>query len=117
MELLRLVVRYAHLVGFALLLGGFIVQYVSGRYRVDTVMRAGLGTMIVTGLVLAIPFPDDVDLDYPKLGVKLLIAVSVGALIGVAVTRERRGGAVPRPLFLGIGGLTLLNAAVAVFWR
>ena len=33
------------------------------------------------------------------------------------VTRERAEKAVTRPLFLSIGGLALLNAAVAVFWR
>jgi hypothetical protein len=117
METLRLVVRYLHLVGFALLLGGFVVQYLSGRFRVNVTMRTGLGTMIVTGLVLAVPFPDDVDLDYVKLGVKLVVALAIGPVFGVAVTRERRGAAVTRALFLVIGGLVLLNAAVAVFWR
>jgi hypothetical protein len=116
-ELLRLLLRYLHLVGFALLVGAWLAQYVTGTLRVNVVMRAGLGTMIGTGALLAIPFPSDVDLDYAKLGVKLLFALGVGALFGVAITRERAAKTVSRPLFLSIGGLALANAAVAVFWR
>lgn len=117
MEFLRLLLRYLHLVGFALLVGAWVAQYLTRKLRVNVPMRTGLGMMIGTGLVLAIPFPDGVELDYVKLGVKLAIALGIGALFGVAVTRERAEKAVPRPLFLSIGGLALLNAAVAVFWR
>jgi predicted Abi (CAAX) family protease len=116
-EFLRLLLRYLHLVGFALLFGGFVAQYLTGKPRVNVVMRTGLGTMIVTGLLLALPFPSDVDLNYVKLGVKLGVVLLIGPLFGVAVVRERRGQPVTRPLFLAIGGLTLLNAAIAVFWR
>lgn len=75
MEVLRLILRYLHLVGFALLLGAYAVQWVSGHRRVSVIMRAGLATMLTTGLLLAIPFPADVYLDYVKLAVKLGIAV------------------------------------------
>ena len=117
MEVLRLILRYLHLVGFALLFGAYVAQFVSGRLRVNVVMRTGLGTMLATGLLLAIPFPSDVDLDYAKLGVKLGIAVMIGATFGLEVTRERAGRVVPRPLFLTTGALILLDAGVAVFWR
>jgi len=117
LELLRLLLRYLHLIGFALLLGGFAVQYLAGRYHVSVVMRAGLGAMIGTGLLLAIPFPDDVELNYVKLGVKLVIALLIGAAFGVVITRERAGKVVGRGHFLGIGIMALINAAIAVFWR
>jgi hypothetical protein len=116
-EYLRLALRYLHLVGFALLVGAWTVQYLSGALRVTVPMRIGLGTMLGTGLLLAIPFPSDVELNYVKLGVKLLIAVGIGALFGVTVTRERAQKTVSRGLFAAIGGLALVNAAVAVFWR
>ena len=48
---------------------------------------------------------------------KLAIGVLIGAAFGVAVTRERAAKTVHRVHFLTIGGLVLLNAAVAVFWR
>jgi len=116
-EILRLALRYLHLIGFALLFGGFLAQYLTHTMRVTVVMRSGLGAMLATGLLLALPFPSDVDLNYVKLGVKLGVAVVIGALFGVSVTREKRGAVVSRGLFLTIGGLALLNAAIAVFWR
>jgi hypothetical protein len=117
MEYVRLALRYLHLVGFALLLGGWVVQYLAGKVNVGIPMRIGLGTLLGTGLLLAIPFPSDVELDYVKLGVKLAIAFGIGALFGIEGTRARAGRATGRGLFLAIGGLALLNAAVAVFWR
>ena len=43
--------------------------------------------MIGTGLLLAIPFPSGIHLDYVKLGVKLAIALGIGAIFGVIITQ------------------------------
>jgi hypothetical protein len=117
LEFLRLLLRYLHLTGFALLLGGFAAQYFGRRYQVNWVMRVGIGASLTFGALLAIPFPEGVELNYTKIAVKLGIGVLIGAAIGVAVVRERAGKAVSKGHFLGIGLMTLLNAAVAVFWR
>ena len=55
MEILRLVLRYAHLVGFALLLGGAVAQYLTGTIRMNAAMLWGAGIQVVTGLALAAP--------------------------------------------------------------
>lgn len=113
MELLRLVLRYIHLIGFALLLGGFAVQYLSGKTRINTSMLWGSVIQLATGVLLSAPFPADQELNYPKIGVKLLIAV----LIAVMVVLPRNRAEINKGHFLAIGGMTLLNAAVATFWR
>lgn len=117
LELLRSILVLTHLVGFAMLLGGFVVQFAGGRFEVGAVMRAGLGIAIGSGLILAIPFPSGIDLDHVKLAVKLGIAVVIGALIGVSVTATRRGRPASRALFATIGGLAFANAAVAAIWQ
>ena len=117
MEILRLALRYLHLVGFALLIGAWAVQYFGGRTNITIPMRVGLGTILGSGLLLAIPFPSGIHLNYVKLAVKLGIAVCVAVLFGIEGTRARGGRTVGRGLFGAIGGLALLNAAVAVFWR
>jgi hypothetical protein len=117
MEYLRLALRYVHLVGFALLLGAWTVQFLAGRFRITIPMRVGMGMLLFGGLLLAIPFPAGIHLDYVKLAVKLGIAVGIGALFGVEGTRARAGRTVGRGLFGAIGVLALLNAAIAVFWR
>ncbi len=114
-EVLRLVLRYAHLVGFALLLGGAVVQYLSGRVRINQPMLWGAVVQVVTGLALSAPLRGGGD-DEPspvKLGVKLVLAI----MIFVMVFFSRRRATVNRGHFLAIIGLTLVNAAVATFWR
>ena len=44
-----------HLIGFALLLGGAIAQYLSGKIRINAAMLWGAGIQVVTGLGLAAP--------------------------------------------------------------
>jgi hypothetical protein len=114
-EVLRLVLRYAHLIGFALLLGGAVVQYLGARLRINPAMLWGAVIQVVTGLALAAPLRGggDNEPDPAKLAVKGVLAV----LIFVMVFFSRRRDAVNKGHFLAIIGLTLVNAAVATFWR
>ena len=113
MEALRLILLFLHLVGFALLLGGAVAQYLSGTVRINKVMIVGAGAQLVTGLALSAPLGRDHDLNPTKLGVKFVVA----ALIFVMVFFSRKRETVSSGHFLAIIGLTLANAAVAVFWR
>jgi hypothetical protein len=114
-ETTRLILRYAHLIGFALLLGGAVVQYLTGKLRINPAMLWGAIIQLVTGIGLAAPLRGggDAEPDPIKLGVKALIAV----MIFVMVFFSRRRDQVNKGHFLAIIGLTLVNAAVAVFWR
>jgi hypothetical protein len=114
MSILRNLVFFLHLVGFALLLGASVAQYLSGRLRINNLMLAGAATQVVTGLILAAPFGLDPGekLNYGKLAVKLVIALCILAMTFFSRTREK----VNRGHFLAIVGLTLVNAGIAVFW-
>ncbi|WP_156174933.1 MULTISPECIES: Fe-S protein [unclassified Leucobacter] len=114
--LLRELLVLVHLVGFALLFGGWAAQAARGRTTTTTLFRTGLGIMIVSGLLLAIPFPAGIHLDYVKLAVKLMIAFAIGGTFGVVITRERAGRPTKAP-FWTIGALSLLNAGIAVLWH
>lgn len=113
MEGLRLGLLYIHLVGFALLLGGAIAQYASGRLRINSVMLWGAVIQVLTGIGLSAPLRDGNEPDPAKLLTKLLIGLAIFAMVFFS----RRRQAVHRGHFLAIVGLTLVNAAVAVFWR
>ena len=114
MSILRNIVFFLHLIGFAVLLGASVAQYLSGRLRINSLMLAGAGTQVVTGLILAAPFGLDPGekLKYDKLGVKLVIALCILAMTFFSRKREK----VNRGHFLAIVGLTLVNAGIAVFW-
>jgi len=117
MHVVRSILVLLHIVGFAMLLGGFLAQYIARKYEVSVLMRAGLGTAIGSGLILAIPFPSDVDLNYVKLAVKLGVAVVIGALLGLTVVATRNGRTVSASQFGAIGLLAFANAAIATIWR
>ncbi|GAA2508520.1 hypothetical protein [Winogradskya humida] len=117
MEALRLVLRYVHLIGFAMLLGGAIVQFVSGKLRINPAMLWGSIIQVLTGLALSAPLRGGGDNEPSpvKLAVKLVIAVMIFVMVFIPWRRKREN--VNRGHFIGIIALTLINAAVATFWH
>ena len=113
MEALRLVLLFAHLIGFALLLGGAFAQYLTGQLRVNAAMLWGAVVQLVTGIGLSAPLREGAEPSPAKLATKLVLAL----MIFVMVFFSRKREAVNRGHFLAIIALTLVNAAVAVFWR
>lgn len=117
MEVLRSVVVLLHIVGFAITFGAWVAEAAAGRFRTSRVMDYGLLVSLLTGLALAAPWPAGIELNYPKIGVKLVLLVILGGLLGMGNARQRRSGdAVPRVLFYAVGVLSLAAAAIAVVW-
>jgi hypothetical protein len=117
METLRHLVVLLHLVGFALLFGAWAVEAVGGHRGITRLMSWGLAVAGLAGLILAAPWGIEYELNYVKIGVKLVILVIIGALLGIGAGRQRKGGSVPPAIFWSIGVLTFANAAIAVLWR
>src|SRR5688572_4080720 len=114
MEALRLTLLYLHLIGFALLLGGAVTQYFTGTLRINRAMLNGVGLQVVTGLALAAPLRGEGAEPDPA---KLIVKAVIGLSIFVMVFFSRKRDVVNSGHFFAIIGLTLVNAAVAVFWR
>lgn len=112
-EPLRLILLYVHLIGFALLLGGSIAQYLTGTLRINSAMLWGATIQVVTGLALSAPLRDGHEPPTAKLVVKAVIGLAIFAMAFFSRKREQ----VNRGHFLALVGLTLVNAAVAVFWK
>ncbi|MDW5613954.1 MULTISPECIES: hypothetical protein [Mycolicibacterium] len=117
MEVLRDVVVLLHIVGFAVTFGAWVAEAAAGRFRTTRVMDYGLLVSLLTGLALAAPWPAGIELNYPKIGIKLVILLILGGLLGMGSARQRRtGDPVPRPLFFAVGALAFAAAAIAVLW-
>jgi hypothetical protein len=114
-EPLRLILLFLHLIGFALLLGGSVAQYLTGRLRINPAMLWGSITQVVTGLALCAPLRGGGDHEPPT--AKLAVKLVVGLMILAMTFFSRRRDEVNRGHFLALVGLTLANAAVAVFWK
>lgn len=102
-----------HFVGLASLLGGWITQLSAAERVVNPAMLHGAITQLVTGVLLVgiAEASFDWDVDHVKIGLKLLVAAVIMALVWVNRSRE----VIPNGLYFGIGGLTLANIVIAVF--
>jgi len=113
-EALLLILRYVHLVGFALLFGGAVAQYLSGQLRINPAMLWGAVVQLASGIALSAPLRgDDPEPPVAKLVVKLVLGVALFAMVFFS----RRRPEVNRGHFLATMGLALVTAAVGTFWR
>lgn len=116
MHLVYQLVTLVHLVGFATLLGGCVIQLRVLDPEVNLPMLVGAWTQVASGLVLAglleLAGDPTQPVNHAKLGVKLGIALIVLLL----VAKNRKFQSIPRGLWTLITGLVLLNAGVAVLW-
>jgi hypothetical protein len=111
-EALLLILRYLHLIGFALLLGGAVAQYLTRRLRINASMLWGAGIQLVTGIALSAPLREGPEPEPAKLVVKLVLALLIAIMVWVPRKRQEMSAG----HFLGILGLTLVTAGVATFW-
>jgi hypothetical protein len=112
METLRLVLLFVHILGYAALLGGLLVQLRSEQKAVNPLMRDGSGTAFLAGLLLVGVLESLGSPDHAKIGVKF----AIGLVILVLVMVNLRKPSIPQGLYLGLLALTVANVAVAVFW-
>lgn len=113
MEILKDVVLILHFVGLAAIIGGFLVQTRSTTKIIYPAMLHGALTQLVTGLILVgLNQALDDDVDNGKIGVKLLIALVVTVLAWVY--RKKRPA--PTAVWAAVGGLAIVNVAIAVIW-
>ena len=114
MDFLRDLLLFLHFIGLAALFGGLFVQVKAHPRVVNNAMFHGILTQLVTGLLLVgVLEAGDHEVDNAKIGVKLMVALVIGALILV----NRKKQALADGLYLGLLGLTVVNIAVAVFWH
>jgi hypothetical protein len=104
---------FLHFLGLAALFGGLFTQVRSRARSVNNAMLHGVLTQLVTGLLMVgLLEAQDESVDHAKIGVKLVVALVIGAL----VVANRRKNVLAGGAYAALMGLTVLNIAVAVFW-
>ncbi len=101
-----------HLIGFAALLGGVLVQLRAREPEVNAAMVAGAWVDLVTGaalFVLAETAPG------PAPTVWLVAKSVLTVFVLVLVVANRRYASIPRGLWVLIGALALANTGIGVF--
>ena len=97
METLRLVLLFVHILGYAALLGGLLVQVRDDTKSVNSLMRDGAGTAFVAGLLLVGVLENLGSPDHAKIGVKF----AIGLVILVLVMANMRKPSIPKGLYYG----------------
>ncbi|MBB3041671.1 hypothetical protein KM427_19965 [Nocardioides sp. LMS-CY] len=112
MEFLRHLLLVVHLLGFAALFGGLLIQARQPEKRVNSLMRDGAGTAFVAGLLLVGVLEADGSPNHAKIAVKAIIGLVILALVMANLRKERIANGLWALLLL----LTVANVCVAVFW-
>lgn len=113
MTFVRHLLDFLHLLGFASLLGGFLAQVRAQQRRVVPAMVHGALTQLVTGIALVgVLQSQDIAVDDAKFGVKLVVLLVIAGLLWVHRARPQ----VSEGVYYAVGGLTILNVGIAVFW-
>ena len=113
MEILRLVLLFLHVLGFAALFGGLVVQARDSEKSVNAAMRDGVGTAFLAGLLLVgVLESGDDPVNHVKIGVKF----AIGLVLLVLVMANSRKPTIPQGLWAGLVLLSIANIAVAIFW-
>lgn len=115
MDLVYNLLVVLHLIGWAIVLGGTLVNLRTPK--IATGVLHGILTALVTGILLVGLASAGVaghDPNTTKIAVKLVVAAVVAVLVILGVRKPTR---VTTGYLGGIAGLTALNVAIAVLWR
>lgn len=116
MDVLANILVFLHLLGMAVIVGGFAFQFKSPVKRVSPGMWHGSLLALITGLALVGLYESvdsfDEPINHVKIGVKLALSVIIAIVAFIGRKREdwRTG-------WLSVGLLAILAVAVAVFWQ
>ena len=107
---------FLHIVGAAMIVGIWI-----GNMKKPTVHPRqfdGAALQIITGIVMMGLIPAlHMDANYFKLGIKFAIALAVGVLAFMGRRKYKKGEDISAGLAHSVGGLALLNVAIATLWQ
>ncbi|ATE57313.1 MULTISPECIES: hypothetical protein [Actinosynnema] len=115
MDFVRLLLVFLHLLGMGMLVAMFFIQRrVGANGPLNKGWLHGSGLQLVTGVALIGLAPlTGRDYDVVKMGVKLALLVVLAGLVAVNLSKKQ----VATWLAPALGGLVVLETAVAVFWR
>ncbi|QCO97831.1 hypothetical protein FCN77_09015 [Arthrobacter sp. 24S4-2] len=107
---------FLHIVGAAMIVGIWI-----GNMKKPTVHPRqfdGAALQLITGIVMMGLIPAlHMDANYFKLGIKFAIALAVAVLAFMGRRKYKKDEPISKGLAHSVGGLALLNVAIATLWQ
>lgn len=116
MNIVYNVMVFLHIVGAAMIVGIWI-----GNMKKPTVHPRqfdGAALQLITGIVMMGLIPAmDMEANYFKLGIKFAIALAVAVLAFMGSRKYKKDEPISKGLAHSVGGLALLNVAIATLWQ
>ena len=117
MDEIRLLLRVAHFISWAALLGGVLTLSSATEKRLAVSAVWGARLAFLTGLLLvgikeALHKSGGDPVNHMKIGVKLLLGLAVVGMVEAGRKKDLSGGA-----FWGVVATSVLAIGVAVFWK
>lgn len=116
MNIVYNIMVFLHIVGAAMIVGIWI-----GNMKMPTVHPRqfdGAALQIITGIVMMGLIPAlHIDANYFKLGIKFAIALAVAVLAFIGRRKYKKDEPISKGLAHSVGGLALLNVAIATLWQ
>ncbi|MFJ5957934.1 hypothetical protein ACIQC5_18480 [Paenarthrobacter sp. NPDC092416] len=117
MSILFSILVFLHIVGAAMIVGYWIATI--KEPTVHPRQRDGAFLQLLTGIAMMglLPLMPDADPNYFKLGIKFAIGAAVAVLAVIGSRKVKKGEPVSTGLAHGVGGLALVNIAIATIWN
>lgn len=116
MDLLFPSLIFFHLLGAAALLGGWLATFKTPT--VGLWQFIGAWVQLITGLLLVgLIEMNDGTPNHFKIGIKLVLVIGILVAAWIGRNKVKKGLPVPTGIAHAVGGLTLINIAIAVFWH
>lgn len=116
MDIVYNIMVFLHIVGAAMIVGIWI-----GNMKKPTVHPRqfdGAALQLITGIVMMGLIPAmDMEANYFKLGIKFAIALAVAVLAFMGSRKYKKDEPISKGLAHSVGGLALLNVAIATLWQ
>ncbi|GAB3721588.1 hypothetical protein [Nocardiopsis nanhaiensis] len=117
LDIIRLCLLTAHLLGMAAIVGTFFLQMRQRTGFGTGLVLGGAIVQVTTGIALVgTHHAADLEVDYAKIAVKLGIGVAVLVAAVLAARAQSRDGRA-KPMFHTAGGLATVNVLIAALWQ
>ncbi|MEQ4518317.1 hypothetical protein ABLI39_03010 [Pseudarthrobacter sp. B907] len=116
MNIVYNIMVFLHIIGAAMIVGIWIAQM--KKPTVHPRQFDGAALQIITGVVMMGLIPAlNMEANYFKLGIKFSIALAVVVLAFIGSRKYKKDEPVSKGLAHSVGGLALLNVAIASLWQ
>jgi hypothetical protein len=111
------VILALHLLAIAAILGGWIADAAKKPWGLPLMLWAARAQLLIGALLVVMALGAEDGLDFVKIGVKIVVALAVVALVEIANARIKKERGPAAALTALAAALTVANTALSFLWQ